>query len=110
MANIELLKVHKRWINAQKCTYDGNIPECESCGCIGNQECKHAPLDDDECCTLDSLLVCPCCNALKNYQRTCGNLAFSSSPENYEMFPEELPVLLEYTPGLVNQELNHGKG
>jgi hypothetical protein len=43
----------------------GQEPEtcnCEECGCSGNFSCGVKPLDEKNLCTLDRLLVCPCCN------------------------------------------------
>ena len=43
----------------EKINYD--VP-CSECGCLGNCSCGHAPYDKEICCTLDSFLVCGCCN------------------------------------------------
>ena len=39
-----------------------NVP-CEECGCFGNASCGHEPVDKEMCCTLDSHMVCACCNS-----------------------------------------------
>ena len=36
-------------------------PRCISCGCAGNCECGHQPLDSVNGCTLLGT-ICPCCN------------------------------------------------
>ena len=36
---------------------------CAECGCLGNESCGHKPVDMDQCCTLDDVMVCPCCNS-----------------------------------------------
>ena len=43
-------------------TGSGAVP-CAVCGCGGNMDCGHAPLDTERCCTLDAAEVCPCCRA-----------------------------------------------
>ncbi len=43
-----------------------DIPVCERCGCKGNCECGHESLDEKNGCTLDAVMVCPCCNVIYN--------------------------------------------
>lgn len=48
--------------------------ECVECGCIGNCSCGHEPYDKEKCCTLDSFLVCPCCNLKTEDNNINGNI------------------------------------
>ncbi len=34
---------------------------CEVCGCSGNSSCGHWPLGEGMNCTLNEIMVCPCC-------------------------------------------------
>ena len=60
-------KKHMEWIRKQRERYphgleispDGDAV-CQSCFCIGNNECGLFPAGDD--CSLDSDIECPCCN------------------------------------------------
>lgn len=36
------------------------VPLCETCGCAGNMEYGHRPLDEGEGCTLLTTGSCPC--------------------------------------------------
>lgn len=37
---------------------------CESCECMGNLRCGHKYLDEHQMCTLNEVMVCPCCNVV----------------------------------------------
>ena len=37
---------------------------CEQCGCTGNVSCGATPVDIDMYCTLNSVLICRCCDEL----------------------------------------------
>ena len=45
-----------------------DIPVCEKCGCRGNCECGHESLDEKNGCTLDAVMVCPCCNVCMGHE------------------------------------------
>ena len=47
---------------------DWKVVVCEMCGCRGNCECGHESLNKRMGCTLDAVLVCPCCNACMGHE------------------------------------------
>lgn len=56
--------------------WEMNNAPCVECGCIGNNECGCECVDEENQCTLDESLVCPCCNKLgaqKNKERWPNN-------------------------------------
>ena len=62
---------HRLWIRSQRkkypCLPTGEVMDidgecaCGNCGCLGNNECKHGCLDDENGCTLMGDDTCPCC-------------------------------------------------
>jgi len=38
-------------------------PECEQCGCTGNESCGHEPVDKEWLCALRPDMRCSCCHA-----------------------------------------------
>ena len=66
-----LVTEHRLWIKAQRRKHatlpthggmeiDGECA-CGNCGCLGNTECGHDCMDDDNGCTLLGDDTCPCC-------------------------------------------------
>jgi len=45
---------------------------CGKCGCLGNAECGHEPLDKDKLCTLNAAEICPCCRIATAKCAVCG--------------------------------------
>jgi hypothetical protein len=43
---------------------DKDTPECESCGCGGNEECGAEPINKEHDCALDARLICYCCREI----------------------------------------------
>jgi hypothetical protein len=62
-----------------------DLPVCELCGCRGNCECGHEPLNPEMGCTLIDEAVCPCC--LKDPQHM---LHFREARDRQEMLFEEV--------------------
>lgn len=40
---------------------DECVVACECCGCLGNRSCGHEIMDTAKCCTLNEVMICPCC-------------------------------------------------
>lgn len=69
--NPRLIVPHRVWIRNQRKRYPALPTDdameiegecaCGNCGCLGNNECGHACLDDDNGCTLLGDYTCPCC-------------------------------------------------
>ena len=66
-----LITEHRLWIVRQRKKHpslptgealiiEGELG-CGNCGCLGNRECKHDCLDEDNNCTLIGDDTCPCC-------------------------------------------------
>jgi hypothetical protein len=67
MTKQELIEVHKKYMARDK-SKDKLVPEgivpCESCGCIGNEDCGHECIDENEACTIrEPFFTCACCYA-----------------------------------------------
>jgi hypothetical protein len=76
-----LVEQHKIWMRRER-ELTGRVDDicpCESCGCIGNNDCGHECLDRD--CALDEEMICPCCNVVFSVPNTNMRLEERSAAE-----------------------------
>jgi hypothetical protein len=68
MPTADLIQKHREWKSREidwnnihdREEVEETVP-CARCGCFGNGECCHDPLDENRGCILSSNMVCPCC-------------------------------------------------
>lgn len=88
----DIVEQHRQWKERQIMWAEINdiaeaekMVPCAQCGCMGNGECGHEVLNAEECCTLSSNMVCPCCRRLAVENRKDNRLKAMGQEE---LFPE----------------------
>lgn len=88
-----LLESHRSWIQAnQSRETDFKWSACIKCGCHGQEECKHAPLQGH--CNLNGKSICPCCATLALIEKFAKDMEIVSQIPDEEQMHWEADMLM----------------